>query len=307
MHLLFRPRLLLPYLLAALPCLAPAQHSPGPPSPEVVRVRNGVAEMGRNWNPEVLAATAKLYTSLQRQRPMAGIRQISDVSYGPDARQTLDLFVPDQGFDELGPVIIFLHGGESTGGSRVLSGTDGLLYSNVARALARAGGIGINASYRLGAKWPAGPEDVRRIIEWTRKNAAQHGGDPESIMVLGHGEGAGNLAGYLFHQPSQLKEGPGIAGAILSSGTFATAQKPLSLIEGYKGRSVPILLWSAELDPIEAGMPGLRDRLCSKYGKCPDFALLAGHNHASAIMSFDSTDMSAMNSLIRFYHSVVHK
>jgi len=307
MHPLFRPRVILPLLAALLPCLGTAQHSPGPPSPEVVRVRNGVAGMGRNWNPDVLAETAKLYTSLQRQRPTAGIRQISNISYGPDARQKLDLFVPDQGFDELGPVMIFLHGGESTGGDRVLTGTDGLLYSNVARALARAGGIGINANYRLGAKWPAGADDVRRIIEWTRKNAAQHGGDPQSIMVLGHGEGAGSLAGYLFYQPSQPKSGPGIAGAILSSGTFVTAQRPLNLIEGYKGPSVPILLWSAELDPVEAGMPELRDRLCSKYGKCPDFALLAGHNHASAIMSFDSADMSAMNSLIRFYHSVVRK
>lgn len=307
MNCRLRPSVILAVLLAFMPCFSLAQHSAKPPGEDVLRVRNGVAAMGKNWSPEVLAGTAELYTFLLRQRPTAGIRQISNIRYGAHAQQTLDLFVPDQGFDEPGPVIVFLHGGASTGGDRVLQGTDGLLYSNVARALARAGGIGINASYRVGAKWPTGPEDVRRIIEWTRMNAARHGGDPESIIVLGHGEGAVNLAGYLFHQPSQPKDGPGIAGAVLSSGTFAADQRPLNLIEGYKGRRVPLLLWSAELDPVEAGMTDLRDRLCNHYGGCPDFALLQGHNHASAVMSFDSADMSAMNSLIRFYHSVVRK
>jgi len=263
--------------------------------------------MGRQWNAEVLAETAKLYTVLQRARPSAGIRQLSDVSYGTDPRQKLDLFVPEQGFDDLGPVIIFLHGGAATGGDKVLAGTDGLLYGNVAKALARAGGIGINANYRLGERWPAGAEDVRLLIAWARRNATQYGGDPEAIIVMGHGEGAVLLAGYLFHQPSQLQDGPGIAGAILSSGTFAPASRPMNLIEGYKGKSVPVLLWSSELDSVESGMDELKGRLCRKYDTCPMYAQLTGHNHVSQVMSFDSADTSAMGSLVRFYHSAVRK
>ena len=295
-------------LLAAIPALSQAQHSSGPPTPEVLQVRAGVAALGRNWNSQVLEQTAKLYLPLHRQRPTAGIRQTPDISYGPLAQQKLDLFAPDQGFDELGPVIIFLHGGAATGGDKVLPGTDGLLYGNVARALARAGGIGINANYRAGSKGRSGAEDVRRVVEWTLKNAAQYGGDPKSIIVLGHGEGAAHLASYLFDQAAQPKEGPGITGAILSSGTLGRpGSKPLDLVENYQGPVVPVLLWSADLDPVENGMSELRDKLCRRYGNCPDYALLAGHNHISAIMSFDSADMSAMGSLIRFYHSVVRK
>jgi triacylglycerol lipase len=294
--------------LLAVPPLTVAQHSAGPPSPEVLQVRAGVAALGRTWNAQVLDQTAKLYLPLHRQRPAAGIRQMGDVSYGPLARQKLDLFVPDQGFDELGPVIIFLHGGDATGGDKVLSGTDGLLYGNVARALARAGGIGINANYRAGSRGSAGAEDVRRVIEWTQQNAARYGGDPKSIIVLGHGEGAVHLASYLFDQAAQPKAGPGIAGAILSSATLGgRGSRPLQLVDDYQGAAVPILLWSAELDPVESGMPELKEKLCRRYGKCPAYDQLAGHNHISAVMSFDSADMSAMGSLIRFYHSVVRK
>jgi triacylglycerol lipase len=279
-----------------------------PPSEDVVRVRARVAAMGRNWNAEVLAETAQLYTQLQRQRPTAGIRRIGDISYGSHKQQKLDLFVPDQGFNDLGPVIVFLHGGAATGGDKILAGTDGLLYSNVAKALARAGGIGINANYRLGARWPAGADDMRRLIDWVRKNAAQYGGDPKSIIVLGHGEGAVHLVSYLFHQPSQLQDGPGIAGAIVSAGTFGAVNlRPLNLIDAYQGKAVPILLWSADLDPVETGMAELNEKLCRKYGACPTYAHLAGHNHVSQVMSFDSADTSAMGSLVRFYHSVVRK
>jgi hypothetical protein len=81
----------------------------------------------------------------------------------------------------------------------------------------------------------------------------------------------------------------------------------MSLIDSYQGMAVPILLWSAELDPVEAGMNELKEKLCGKYGTCPMYALLAGHNHVSQVMSFDSADSSAMGSLIRFYHSAVRK
>jgi triacylglycerol lipase len=302
-----------------------AQHSSGSPTEDVARVRAAVAALGSEWNEDVNAKTADLYVELHRRHDNSGIRRIRDVSYGPHAQQKLDLFVPNQGFDELGPVFVFLHGGAPTGGDKIVAGTDDLLYSNVAKWAARVGGVGINANYRLlpEAKWPSGADDVRTLIDWTRKNAAEHGGDPSSIIVLANAVGAMHLAGYLFHEPAQLDDGPGIAGAILSSGAFESttashpmrlyfgehgaSQMPLNLVDGYEGKSVPLLLLSAEYDPLESGVAEMNEKLCRKYGACPMFVRLARHNHVSPVMSIDSADTSVTNEIIRFYHSVVRK
>jgi acetyl esterase/lipase len=281
---------------------------------EVARVHAGLTTLGRSWNAHVLAETAKLYAPLHQQRDMSGIKLTRDIPYGNHRKQKLDLYVPEQGFSEPGPVFIFLHGGQATGGDKTLDGTGGQIFGNVARLAARVGGVGINADYRPVGKHadhsgsPAGSEDIRTLIEWTHQNIAQHGGDPNAIIVFALGDGATHLAGYLFHQPSQLKDGPGIAGAILVSGTFGSAKdQPLNLIGSYQGNSVPIMLWSAELDPVQSGIGDMKDLLCRKYGKCPMFTELAGHNHVSAVMSLDTADTSALGSIHQFYHSAVLK
>ena len=180
------------------------------------------------------------------------------------------------------------------------------MFGNVARLAARVGGVGINADYRPVRQHadrsgsPAGAEDVRELIDWTHHNIAQHGGNPKEIIVFALGDGAGHLAGYLFHQPSQLKDGPGIAGAILVSGTFGSVKdRPLNLIDSYAGKAV--------LDPVQSGITELKDLLCRKYDKCPMLAELAGHNHVSAVMSLDTADTSTIGYIHQFYHSAVRK
>ena len=172
------------------------------PTAEVAAVRTGVAALGRQWNEEVKAQTARLYAGIQRQHPPSGIRELRGASYGTDRRQTLDLYYPDQGFDELGPVIVFLHGDAEAKSDRIADQAANALYANSARSLARFGGVGINANYRQlpHAKWPSGTNDVRAVVQWAHKNVAQYGGDPASIIVLGTGEGAMHLATYLFQQ-----------------------------------------------------------------------------------------------------------
>src|SRR6185369_9655969 len=291
-----------------------AQQAPTVAKEDVTRAQAGVAALGRNLNATVLAETARLYLPLHQQRDLSGIKQLRDISYGKHAKQKLDLFVPEQGFSEPGPVFIFLHGGDATGGDKTLAGSGGQMFGNVARLAARVGGVGINADYRpvrahanrTGS--PAGTEDVRELLEWTHQNIAQHGGDPNAIIVFALGDGAAHVAGYLFHQPSQLKEGPGMAGAILVSGTFGSLNdRPLNLIDSYEGKAVPISLWSAELDPVQTGITEMKDLLCRKYGKCPMLSELAGHNHVSAVMSLDTADTSTMGYIHQFYHSAVRK
>ena len=306
-----RPLLLATVIAWMVPSGAGAQQSSAP-NAAVTQVRAGVAALGRQWNEEVEAQTARLYAGIQREHPAAGIREIHRASYGAKHWQKLDLYCPDQGFDALGPVFVFLHGDAESGGGRVAARTSAALYANAARSLARFGGVGINADFGQSPKAsrPAGVDDVHAVIEWTRQHVAKYGGDPASIIVLGSGEGARHLATYLLNPPSQLKDGPGIAGAILGSGTFYpkdAADGPLKLVDSYRGQAVPILMWSADYDPLESGVAELRDKLCQKYGACPMFVALAGHNHVSPVMSIDSLDVSVASVIVRFYHTAVRK
>ena len=83
--------------------------------------------------------------------------------------------------------------------------------------------------------------------------------------------------------------------------------RPLNLIESYQGKAVPIMLWSAELDPVQSGITEMKELLCRKYGTCPMFTELAGHNHVSPVMSLDTADTSALGSIHQFYQSAVRK
>ena len=322
------PRLTKPLLVVSVAWMcsshARAQEA-NAPATEVAQVRAGVAALGRQWNEEVGAQTARLYAGIQRQHSLSGIREIRNANFGPNRRQKLDLYFPDQGFDALGPVFVFLHGDAEAASERIGGQAAGALYANAARSLARFGGVGINANYRQSpnAKWPSGADDVREIVAWVRRNVAQYGGDPASIVVLGTGEGAMHLATYLFRQASQPEDGPEIAAAILGSGTFDpegdryglgryfgskdAAYRPLNLIDTYQGKAVPILMWSAQYDPVESGVTELRDKLCQKYGACPMFVQLAGHNHVSPVMSIDSLDVSVAAVIVQFYHTAVRK
>ncbi|MEO0872638.1 MAG: alpha/beta hydrolase, partial [Pseudomonadota bacterium] len=105
------------------------------------------------------------------------------VVWGPAARD------PDS---EPLPVLIFAHGGSWRSG-------DPEDYGFVARALAPNGFIVVLAGYRLvkddapDGVYPAMIEDTARTIEWTHSQIADHGGDPDRIVLIGHSAGAYNV------------------------------------------------------------------------------------------------------------------
>ena len=285
--------------------------------------RAGVAALGKQWNGDVNAKTTALYAEVHRQVDSEGLRRVADIRYGPHELQTFDLFVSSAEFTEPGPVAIYFHGGGLVRGDKISPGTDRLIYSNVAKYVASIGGVGINANYRLvpDAKFPDGAEDIRLILEWVRDNVAEYGGDPGNVFLMGNSAGATHVATYLFHEDSQLDDGPGIRGAVLSSGSFragdgdasrayygeqGSVHEPLALVDSYEGEPVPIFLWSAEYDPafIEIGVAEMYAKLCHKYQDCPMFTQFQGHNHVSHVMSIDTPDTQVTNALLMFYHRV---
>lgn len=283
----------------------------------------GVAEIGKQWNGDVNVATQALYTPLHQQVDSEGLILHSDIAYGDHGLQTFDLWVSEFGFREGGPVLIYFHGGGLVRGDKVSAATDNLIYSNVGKFMARMGGIGINANYRLApeVKWPAGAEDLRMIVEWVHNNIAEYGGNPDNIIIMGNSAGSTHVATYLFHEASQMENGPGVMAGILSSGAFAAGpaayygedaalrevHSPLGLVDTYEGEQVPVYLWSAEYDPanIETSVAQMYASLCRKYADCPMYTQWQGYNHVSHVMSIDTDDTTITNGLIRFYHDVI--
>lgn len=288
---------------------APAGPGSAESSEVSARALQGVSAIGRRWDESALEETVALYAAVHRDLEWPGVLAPETIAYGSDTQQTFELFRPEQAFSEPGPVFVFLHGNGLGSSDPDLPGSDGLLFSHMGKLAATFGGIGVNLNYRDddGASLATGAEDLRLVLAWLKEHIADYGGDPNTLVVFAHSEGARNAAAYLFNEGWQLPVGPGVAAAILSSGDFGSMDSELAdaVIE-YQGARVPLALWYAEYDPprVSASVADLHELLCRKYDGCPWYQQLNGHNHLSQIFSLGTADTSALNAFIRFYHTV---
>jgi acetyl esterase/lipase len=117
----------------------------------------------------------------------------ADVRYGPHERNTLDLWlarsVPPT------PLIVFIHGGGYTTGSK--AGAD-------SRMIARCLGAGVSfmsINYRFRDQAPIQDivRDGARSIQFMRANAKRYNIDPRRIAVYGSSAGAGMTQWLAFH------------------------------------------------------------------------------------------------------------
>jgi acetyl esterase/lipase len=277
------------------------------------RAHEGVAAIGNRWDENAFAETVQLYMDVHRELEWPGVLEAETVHYGADAQQTFELYRPEQGFSEPGPVFVFLHGNGLGDSDRAVPGSDGLIWSHMGKLAATFGGIGLNMNYRTGggddagAPLESGAEDLRLVIEWIVANIELFGGDPGTIVVLANAEGATTTAAYLFNDDWQTSSGPGIAVSILSSGHFGALEPAIAeMVSAYHGAYVPLALWSGEFDTAEVsdGIAALNEQLCGSYGHCPRIEQFEGHNPVSHIMSLGTDDTAVLNAFIRFYHTV---
>ncbi len=116
---------------------------------------------------------------------MRGLKVVRNVSYGPDLRNKLDVFAPQDARNA--PVILFIHGGSWSGGDK--SG-----YSFVGESLARAGYVTGVMNYRLAPqnRYPSYVQDAALALQWLREHAREYGGLPNNLFVVGHSAGGFN-------------------------------------------------------------------------------------------------------------------
>ncbi len=278
-----------------------------------------VAALGNRIDDKVRIGSRDIYMPLLRAVSLPPIKVQADIAYGPDAkRNLLDVHAPQGAAGAT--VVAFFHGGGMIGGSKNDEG--GTIYGNVANFFASHGMVGVNATYRIAPAhpYPAGGEDVGAVVAWLRKNAAQYGGDPKRIFIMGHSAGAAHVVTYAFRNFLHPADGPGLAGLILVSGGYAVdAKNPPPNRVAYYGADTskyaerqiignvecadfPIFVIVAEHDPVATAQYGfdLVSDIATRHKVMPRFKQVRGHNHFSEVYALGTGDPSLGPDLIDF-------
>jgi len=111
------------------------------------------------------------------------------VPYGPYEENLFDIYLPAS--DEPTPLLIYIHGGGFTGGSRDTTNSEDIVESLLAEGVAYA-----SIDYRLlQSPDPDGVikslQDSTRCLQFIRYHAAQLNIDPSNVILMGGSAGAG--------------------------------------------------------------------------------------------------------------------
>jgi acetyl esterase/lipase len=147
-----------------------------------------------------VAAAMAVAVAAHAQAPREG-KVTTDLDYVPTAeypnkKDRLDVYAPAGARGA--PVVVSIHGGALREGDKSKEAFVGQL-------LAQAGFVAVVISYRLtpDVSHPAHVEDAAHAVAWTRTHAAEYGGDPRKLFVIGHSAGA-YLAALLALDPKYL-------------------------------------------------------------------------------------------------------
>ena len=312
--------------LGFLPCIAVflinsvnAQMSANPPE-----VGAKIRAMGTEFNRKVIGATMKLYGPLLAKAPKSGVTISLNQSYGSHERNVLDIYQPKAKAKAKDlPIIVFFHGGGFVRG-------DKKTWGNIGTYFARNGVVGMAANYRLApkSKWPSGPEDIARALNWIKKNGTKFGGDPKRIFLMGSSAGTGHVASYVFFEKYHNKN-DGVKGAILVSGpSYDLTNKgkltpkgvlkhpgerayfgadgskypEMSPINDIEGRKIPVFIAYAELDipMVQNQNLSLINALYKRDKLLPTVKQVLGHNHMSIVKHINTKDDSLGHDILEF-------
>src|SRR5829696_5485631 len=184
-----------------------------------------------------------------------------DIPYAtpPQERQVLDVYSPP-GAKNL-PVVFWIHGGGWQAGDK----SDVQVKPQV---FTEKGFVFVSTNYRLlpGVDMATIVRDVAKAVRWTHDHVTEYGGDPKTLLVMGHSAGA-QLAALICTDDRYLKaEGLSLAiirGCVPVDGdTF----------------DVPAIIETAETRNRAHGMPMPRFGHRIKFGNDP-----AKHRDYSAV------------------------
>ena len=142
----------------------------------------------------------------------------TDLPYGEDPLQRLDVYRPQKRPGGPRPLVIFWHGGRWEFGDKGQ-------YRFVGATLAAAGYVVVIANYRMypQVKLAGFMEDAARAAAWAGSHAREYGADPARLYFMGHSSGA-HMATLLALDPRYFQgidaPRPSVAGVIGLSGPY---------------------------------------------------------------------------------------
>jgi acetyl esterase/lipase len=275
-----------------------------------------IAALGRGI---AVPQTDAIYAPLHPMDPYPGVKVARDIKYGPADLNLLDVMAAENAADAPRPVLVLVHGGGFSRGTKKVAGSPFL--DNIPLWAARNGMVGVNVDYRLAPQspWPSGPEDMAAIVHWLKANIARYGGDPSRIYMMGWSAGANHVASYVAFPEFHAIAGSGLAGAILLSGSpfdptvfdmtpykayfgdDASKFPALSPTPGLLKTTVPLMVVYAGLDPpgIERESINLIETLCNAQ-RCPQKVFLKTHSHISEGDAIGTSDTELTDQLLVF-------
>ncbi len=238
-----------------------------------------IEQLDAKPTPAELAVPWRKLVNPFRIRDLA-VRVDKNVPYAPDhgKRGLLDIYRPAEGEITGAPVLLQVHGGGWTIGSKDQQGIP-LMHH-----LAAKGWVCVAINYRLAPRdpFPAQIIDVKRAIAWIREHIEEYGGDPDYIAITG-GSAGGHLTALAAVTANDPAYQPGFEGADTSVavavphyGVYDFAgctglRSAEQMRDQFLAPRVVKRTWAEDPEVFEAGTPLLR------VGKdAPDFFVLHG-------------------------------
>ncbi|BBM83080.1 alpha/beta hydrolase [Candidatus Uabimicrobium amorphum] len=109
----------------------------------------------------------------------------TNVSYGPDERNVMDVWVIDSPTPT--PVLIYMHGGGFVTGDKKYAQTDPILRQCMEKKIAV---VSINYRFVTTHPYPAPMLDGKRALQFVRHNAKKWNINKEKVALLGYSAGA---------------------------------------------------------------------------------------------------------------------
>jgi acetyl esterase/lipase len=189
-----------------------------------------------------------------------------DIPYAEpaDARQTLDVYAPENAKNL--PVVVWIHGGGWQTGDKSEVQTK-------PQAFVDKGFVFVSTNYRLLPNVDMGTivRDVAKSVRWVHDHAAEFGGDPNRMLIMGHSAGA-QLAALICTDERYLKA-EGVSFSIL---------KGCVPVDG-DTYDVPLIIETAAARRKALGQPDPKFGHYQKFGGDPakhrDFSAV---NHVAA-------------------------
>lgn len=138
------------------------------------------------------------------------VERVAGLAYGPAGRRNqLDIYRPRRaGAGDKRPVLVQIHGGAWILGDKSQQGLPLMVH------MASLGWVCVAINYRLSprATFPDHLIDVKRALAWVKAHIAEHGGDPDFVVITG-GSAGGHLCSLAALTPNDPEYQPGFESA----------------------------------------------------------------------------------------------